>query len=80
VERGDSIVMTRNDDYWGEKGIVKTIVFRWSSEAAQRFLELQSGTVDGIVNPGPDDFESIKNDSTLLSMIARHLTFSTLVY
>ena len=64
-KRGDSIVMTRNDDYWGQKGIVKTIVFRWSSEAAQRFLELQSGTVDGIDNPGPDDLEKIKNDSNL---------------
>ena len=29
--------------------------FRWSDQAAQRLLELQSGTVDGIDNPGTDD-------------------------
>ncbi len=29
--------------------------FRWSTEAAQRLVELQSGNVDGIDNPGPTD-------------------------
>ena len=38
--------------------------FRWSDEAAQRLLELQSGTVDGIDNPGTDDIATIKADST----------------
>ena len=64
-KRGDSITMTRNEEYWGEKGIAKTIVFRWSPEAAQRLLELQSGTVDGIDNPSPEDFKVIKNDGKL---------------
>jgi len=40
-------------------------VFRWSTESAQRLLELQSGTVDAIDNPGPDDFEKIQADPTL---------------
>ena len=33
--------------------------------AKQRLLELQSGTVDAIDNPGPDDFAKIQADSTL---------------
>jgi len=64
-QKGDSVIMTRNDDYWGEKANAKTLVFRWQKEGAARLLELQSGTVDGIDNPSPDDFETIKNDSTL---------------
>jgi len=64
-KRGDSITMVRNDEYWGTKGIAKKLVFRWSPEAAQRLLELQSGAVDGIDNPGPDDFEKIKNNPDL---------------
>src|SRR5690606_26098834 len=60
--RGDSIIFTRNPNYWGEPAIAETLVFRWSSEAAARLLELQSGTVHGIDNPGPDDFETIAND------------------
>jgi len=63
--RGDSIVMKRFDDYWGEKAKVETLVFRWNKEGAARLLELQSGTVDGIDNPSPDDFDVIRNDPNL---------------
>ncbi|MBN1138727.1 MAG: transporter substrate-binding domain-containing protein, partial [Anaerolineae bacterium] len=36
--RGDQLIMTKNPDYWGKPGIVDTLVFRWSSEAAQRLV------------------------------------------
>jgi ABC-type transport system substrate-binding protein len=42
-----------------------TIIFRWQAESAARLLELQSGTVDGIDNVGPTDFEAVKNDPNL---------------
>ena len=64
-KRGDELVFVRNEDYWGDKAKSQTLVFRWGSEAAQRLLELQAGTVDGIDNPGPDDFETIRNDANL---------------
>ncbi|HMR67333.1 MAG TPA: ABC transporter substrate-binding protein, partial [Anaerolineae bacterium] len=63
--RGESIVFTRFEDYWGEPAKTETLIFRWSSEAAQRLLELQSGAVDGIDNPAPDGFEVIEADDTL---------------
>src|SRR5690606_25770991 len=59
------LVLSANDDYWGDEPFADTLVFRWSEEAAQRFVELQAGTVDGIDNPGRDDFEVIANDSEL---------------
>lgn len=64
-ERGNQLVFTRFDDYWGEPALNETLVFRWSTESAQRLLELQSGTVDAIDNPGPDDFETIEADENL---------------
>ena len=64
-ERGNQLVFTRFDDYWGEKALSQTLVFRWGTESAQRLLELQSGTVDGIDNPGPDDFAKIEADPNL---------------
>ncbi len=67
--RGDSIVFKRFDDYWGEKAKTETLVFRWSTEGAARLLELQSGTVDGIDNPSPDDFATIANDPNLQLII-----------
>jgi ABC-type transport system substrate-binding protein len=63
--RGDQIIFERNDEFWGTPAIAPTLVFRWSAESAQRLVELQSGTVDGIDNPGPDDFATIEGDDTL---------------
>jgi peptide/nickel transport system substrate-binding protein len=63
--RGDNIVFKRYDGYWGEPAKTENLIFRWSSEGAQRLLELQSGSVDGIDNPTPDDFAVIEGDDTL---------------
>jgi peptide/nickel transport system substrate-binding protein len=64
-ERGNQLVFTKFDDYWGDPAKNQTLVFRWGTESAQRLLELQSGTVDAIDNVGPDDFETVKGDSNL---------------
>jgi peptide/nickel transport system substrate-binding protein len=63
--RGDSVVLKRFDDYWGAKAKTAQVIFKWSKEAAARLLELQSGTVDGIDNPGVDDIAKIEADPTL---------------
>ena len=63
--RGDQIIFSRFEDYWGEPAIPQNLIFRWSAESAQRLVELQAGTVDGIDNPGPDDFEAIQDDEAL---------------
>jgi ABC-type transport system substrate-binding protein len=64
-ERGNQLVFSRFEDYWGDPALSQTLVFRWGTESAQRVLELQSGTVDAIDNPGPDDFATIEGDSNL---------------
>jgi len=64
-KRGDSIIFKRFNDYWGEKAKTETLVFRWASEPAARLLELQSGTVDGIDNLSPDDFDVVRSDPNL---------------
>jgi peptide/nickel transport system substrate-binding protein len=63
--RGDQIIFERSENYWGDPAFAQTLVFRWSPESAQRLVELQSGTVDGIDNPGPDDFAVIEGDANL---------------
>lgn len=64
-ELGSEIVLARNDSYWGQPAFEGTMIFRWASEAAARLVELQAGTVDGIDNPGPGDFEVIRSDANL---------------
>jgi peptide/nickel transport system substrate-binding protein len=63
--RGSDITMVRNDNYWGTKALTQKLIFRWSSEAAQRLVELLSPTVDGIDNVGPTDFETVKSNPDL---------------
>ena len=63
--KGDHLTLVANPNYWGPAPTIKTLIFRWSAEAAQRLLELQSGTVDGITSPAPDDLAKIQADSTL---------------
>lgn len=64
-KRGESVNFTAFDGYWGEKPFAKTLVLRWQSEAAARLLELQAGTVDGIDNVGPSDFDVVAADPNL---------------
>jgi peptide/nickel transport system substrate-binding protein len=64
-KKGDQVVYIKNPNYWGTPAKSPTVIFRWSSEAAQRLLELQSGNVDGIDNIGTSDFDTVKNDPNL---------------
>lgn len=63
--RGDSVVYEANPNYWGDKAKTQNLIFRWSEQSAQRLLELQAGTVNGIDNPGPDDVAAIEADKNL---------------
>jgi ABC-type transport system substrate-binding protein len=68
-KRGESVTFTKFSGYWGTPALTDTVVFRWSTESAARLLELQSGTVDGIDNVGPDDYAVVQGDSNLQLMI-----------
>lgn len=63
--RGDSVIYTRNDDYWGEAAAAPQAVLRWNSESAARLQELAAGTVQGIDNVGPADFDAVRNNPDL---------------
>jgi peptide/nickel transport system substrate-binding protein len=64
-QRGDSIIFSRYDDYWGTMPPYETLVFRWATEGASRLLELQAGRVDQITNVSPDDFDTVRADADL---------------
>jgi len=62
---GSRIDLTANDAYWGTKALTPNLEFQWNPDSAARFLALQSGSVDGIDNPGKDDMAAITADSSL---------------
>jgi peptide/nickel transport system substrate-binding protein len=63
------MVLTRNDQYWGAKGAVKSIEIYPIPEASTRFAALQSSQVDVIDNPPPSQLSAIKGSSQLRAVI-----------
>lgn len=51
---GDSVVLTANCDYWGDKPIPSEVEFRFIPEPATAISSLQSGEVDIISQVAPD--------------------------
>jgi ABC-type transport system substrate-binding protein len=64
--RGDSVVYSRNDDYYGQKAASETFVLKWATESAGRLIELQSGNADGMTFPGIEDIPTIEADPNLV--------------
>lgn len=60
--KGDRIVMERNDNYWGEKPTVKTIIWKIVPEAATREAMLRAGQVDVCYKPLPSNVAALKAD------------------
>jgi len=64
---GTEIALETNADYWGDAPLTPNAVLRWSTESAQKLVELTSSSsdVDGVDNVGADDFETIESNSDL---------------
>lgn len=60
--RGDKIVFTRNDDYWGDKADWATVTFRPITSDGPRVAALLAGDVDMIDKPPLQDLERIKSE------------------
>jgi peptide/nickel transport system substrate-binding protein len=63
--RGKQLVLNAFADYWGEKPKATSLVFRWQVNTADRLLELQAGSVDGIDAVSPSDYASVSGDRNL---------------
>ncbi|HJS75277.1 MAG TPA: ABC transporter substrate-binding protein [Vicinamibacteria bacterium] len=56
------LVLERNDDYFGEKGKLDTVVYRPIPEAASRVIALESGDVDVITQIPPADLARLESE------------------
>jgi len=60
-DRGQSVTLVRNDDYWGQKAKVATVIIRTITDTKARTQELQSGSIDGYDLVGPADIQPLKD-------------------
>ncbi|MDP9392882.1 MAG: ABC transporter substrate-binding protein [Actinomycetota bacterium] len=60
-ERGQSLTLTKNDDYWGEKAKVDRVTFRVIEDPNARKQALQSGSINGYDLVAPGDVQALKD-------------------
>ena len=56
----DSIVVTRNDAYWGPKARLNRITFKFIADETTRRLALESGTIDALVDVGRQQVAALR--------------------
>jgi peptide/nickel transport system substrate-binding protein len=62
---GDRSVLERNEEYWGEKGASKTLIWKTIPDVRTRLAALQRGEVDLIDNLTPELIPTVEKDSNL---------------
>ena len=60
-DRGQSVTLVRNDNYWGQKAKLSKIILRTISDPKARTQELESGGVQGYDLVGPADIKPLKD-------------------
>jgi len=70
-KKDQKVVLIPNDNYWGQKSMVETLVFPVIKDDTIRMQEYQAGNID-VLYPIPDaDFERVKNDPQLSTEISQ---------
>ena len=59
-EKNQKIVLTANDDYWGGRPSLDTVVFRSIPDNSTRLMEMMAGKIHVMDNPNPDDISVLE--------------------
>ena len=65
---GDHVTVTRNENYWGEKPSLKSVIYRFISDSSIRAIELESGGVDIIYTVGPEDYDRLDENPEIVAL------------
>ncbi len=72
----ERVVITRNDDYWGEKAGTEAVVFRPITDANTRVAEMLSGGIDMMVEVPPTSLSEFQtSDFSVVEQAGPHVWF-----
>jgi peptide/nickel transport system substrate-binding protein len=61
--RGDSLTLERNDDYWGARAHLVRVAFKFISDPSAAYAALMAGDIDAFSNyPAPESFAQFAAD------------------
>ena len=78
-DKNEAVVMERNEDYWGEKGVAKQIVFKTITDNSARVVALTNGEVDIIDGINANVVDQVTSAGALLNM-AEGMNINYLAY
>ncbi|RAI02038.1 peptide ABC transporter [Acuticoccus sediminis] len=76
-QRGVSVTLAKNDDYWGEPGVFQTALFRAVPDGATRVADLKAGTADLVVSLDSDQARELETDPRVkpLTVLTERVAF-----
>lgn len=79
-QSGTVIKLTRNDEYWTDKAIIKNVDYRIIPEATNRVIELETGGVDAAYNVSTNDVNRIRENSDLNLLTGPSFRYTTVTF
>ncbi len=76
--RGSSVVLEANPDYWGDAPSIQQVTFRFIEESGTRLSGLLSGEFDLITNLSPDDADTAPNSVSVVGLEHPIMILSTI--
>jgi len=70
----------RNDDYWGDKAKVESLIFAITPDASVRYQKLQAGECHVMAYPNPADVQAMKDAEDIVVMEQEGLNVGYLAY
>ena len=70
----------RNDDYWGPKAKVESLIFAITPDASVRYQKVQAGECHVMAYPNPADIQAMKEDPNIVVMEQEGLNVGYLAY
>jgi peptide/nickel transport system substrate-binding protein len=79
-KKDEYIVLSKNEDYWGEKPGIDKLIWKVIPDNTTRLMELETGQVHAIKSISPDQLEKVKNnpDVELKQIAGANSFFATL--
>ena len=62
--KGQEIVLTANENYWGKKPKIKKLIFKFYPESASVVMALQTKEVDYVIGLSAEDFKMLKETAS----------------
>lgn len=74
--KGQEIVLTANENYWGKKPKIKNLIFKFYPESASVVMALQTKEVDYVIGLPAEDFKMLKETASSMLKFGTYARFA----